>query len=930
MPGKIFRYILIGFVFSLNLAISQIKLPPVNNFNVKDYKGGNQNWSIESANGYIYVANNEGLLEFDGINWYLYKLPNKTLVRSVKVVGDKIYTGSYEEFGYWQRLKNGNLYYTSLSNNLSINETDSQSIWDIYEFENKIIFKSFSTLYILDEGKLNVLKPGYTLMAGTIIDGRFIVQGFGRGLLELKRDELVLLKNTEQISNYTVQAIIPFKDDQLLIGTSLNGFFNYDNNKLEGWKNSFNTLLKENQLNTVTYFKNKLFVGTIKNGVYQYDYDSNTFLNLNVKNGLQNNTVLSSTIDDSNILWLALDNGISAIPTDYYAYYLNPFKEDIGAVYDMIQVGNKAYVATNIGIYKFDDNGVHFIEGSQGHTWSLTLVDEDQIICGHNSGTYEIANDDFSLISPKNGGYIFSRIPENTNQYIQGNYSGITLYTKRSGKWEHKDIHNINFPVKNIVFEKSHTAWISHASKGVFKVTFSENYEQVTKIEDRYNIDFTNIYDIRLFRVEGNIAFFNEGHWFVYNSLEDKIEEFESLNNILKKDKNSIILNSFLDKVIVFKNSDNSIFLRSNLQDEHSQIYLPIKYYSDKLVRGEGEQRATVVNDSLLYIALFNDVLAINTNKVGQTNSIFKPTVSRIYKNHKIQDITGEVELKKRDTLQIELNTPFLSHNSIEYSIGNNHWINSNGKIILTGLPYGSTDLSIRSFINNDEFSDINKIKVSIASPWYMGIWGGLLVFAIISLTVYLITTFNKYILIKHRKYLDEQFNHDQEIHKKEVALENEIKLNELQTRQHEVELNAKTKELANTALEMTKKDELLENIKGELQFFNQEIISKSKFQKLLTTINKNIHTTKDWEVFETNFNEIHDSFFKSLVKTHSKLTPKDLKLCAYLKMSLSTKEIVPIMGISIRGVEIHRYRLRKKLELNNDENINEYLMNIS
>ncbi len=81
--------------------------------------------------------------------------------------------------------------------------------------------------------------------------------------------------------------------------------------------------------------------------------------------------------------------------------------------------------------------------------------------------------------------------------------------------------------------------------------------------------------------------------------------------------------------------------------------------------------------------------------------------------------------------------------------------------------------------------------------------------------------------------------------------------------------------------------------------------------------------------MFQSNFNEIHDSFFKTLVKRHSDLTSKDLKLCAYLKMNLSTKEIAPIMRISIRGVEIHRYRLRKKLELNNEQNLNEYLINI-
>ena len=211
-----------------------------------------------------------------------------------------------------------------------------------------------------------------------------------------------------------------------------------------------------------------------------------------------------------------------------------------------------------------------------------------------------------------------------------------------------------------------------------------------------------------------------------------------------------------------------------------------------------------------------------------------------------------------------------------------------------------------------------------------MGIWGTLATIALTIFIIILITTINKYVLIKHKNYLDEKFTHQQEIDKTELALQNERKLNELKTKQHEIELNSKTKELANTALEMTKKDELLESIKKELKFFNSEIISKAKFNKLMTTINRNIHTSKDWEIFESNFNKIHDSFFNTLVKTHTNLSSKDLKLCAYLKMNLSTKEIAPIMGISIRGVEIHRYRLRKKLELKNEEKITEYLMNIS
>lgn len=920
------------FISALLLATSikaQIKLPPVTNFDVKDYDAGNQNWSIESAEGYIYVANNDGLLEFDGTNWRLYKLPNKTIVRSVKVFQNKIYTGSYEEFGYWERSDTGILQYTSLSKTLPISVLDSQSIWEIYELNGRILFKSFGSIFIYQNKVITTIKPDFLLMAGGIIHDKFIVQGIDNGMFELKGNELVLIENTEEIGNYRVQAITALSDNQIVIGTSLNGCFTYSENKLKPWNNTFNDALKKDQLNTLNYFNGAFYAGTIKNGLYKYNPDSNTFTCLNVKNGLQNNTVLSSVIDDiSNTLWLALDNGISAIPIDFYAYYLNPFKEDIGAVYDMVKLQNEVYLATNTGIYKIDNKEISFIDGSQGHTWSLTKIN-DQVICGHNTGTYVITDGKFNLISKKNGGYFFKPIPNTANLFIQGNYSGLTVYTQNSESWISKDIKGLNFPIKNIVFEKPHIAWVSHSYKGVYRITFSENYEDILSIEEKYNSEFPNIYDIKLFEIERNIAFFSNENWYVYNALEDKIEAFKSLNKILGKDKNAIILNKFSDTPVVFKNDDNIIFMRTNLQDEHSQVYLPKKYYNSKLVHGESKQNTVVVTDSAVYIALYNDILVVNPNELKTDSIVIPASASRILVNKIAQPLYSEVYLKKSDTIQIALKTPYLSNNTIEYSLDNTHWIPTKGNITLTNLPYGTNELGIRSLSNFDQYSSVNTIILKTKTPWYLGVWGVLLLLLIALLILYLITTINKYVLIKHRRYLDEQFEHQQEISRKEIALENEKKFNELLKRQHVTELNSKTKELANTAMEMTKKDELLDHIKKELVYFKSEIIDKNKFQKLLKTIDKNIHTSKDWEVFQSNFNEIHDSFFKTLVKRHSDLTSKDLKLCAYLKMNLSTKEIAPIMRISIRGVEIHRYRLRKKLELNNEQNLNEYLINI-
>ena len=72
-----------------------------------------------------------------------------------------------------------------------------------------------------------------------------------------------------------------------------------------------------------------------------------------------------------------------------------------------------------------------------------------------------------------------------------------------------------------------------------------------------------------------------------------------------------------------------------------------------------------------------------------------------------------------------------------------------------------------------------------------------------------------------------------------------------------------------------------------------------------------------------------HEDFFKSLKEKNSNLTSKDLKICAYIKMNLSNKEIAPLMNVSVRGLETHRYRLKKKLNLESDISVAAYLINL-
>ena len=91
----------------------------------------------------------------------------------------------------------------------------------------------------------------------------------------------------------------------------------------------------------------------------------------------------------------------------------------------------------------------------------------------------------------------------------------------------------------------------------------------------------------------------------------------------------------------------------------------------------------------------------------------------------------------------------------------------------------------------------------------------------------------------------------------------------------------------------------------------------------------KNLNNEDDWRFFEEAFNNADREFLKKIKRIHNKLTKNDLKLCAYLRLNLSSKDIAPLLNISLRSVEIKRYRLRKKMKLSHNEGLTEYVLSI-
>ena len=130
--------------------------------------------------------------------------------------------------------------------------------------------------------------------------------------------------------------------------------------------------------------------------------------------------------------------------------------------------------------------------------------------------------------------------------------------------------------------------------------------------------------------------------------------------------------------------------------------------------------------------------------------------------------------------------------------------------------------------------------------------------------------------------------------------------------------------------MHLLNKNEFVNGVRKRIETIVQEDgSSKKELKRIIKTIDKNLQEDDSWDQFVYHFDQVHGDFLKNISSDEIKLTPQETKLAAYLRMNMSSKEIANLMNISVRGVELARYRLRKKLKLERDQNLIEYLLNI-
>lgn len=897
---------------------AQELLPFVKNFSKAEYIGDNQVWSITQADdNAIYFANHHYFLRYNGVKWEKYSLPNKTIIRSVFADGNRVYCGSYKEFGYWSRI-NGKMVYQSISKgkHLFTGSAINEEVWKIFKYNNDVYFQSFNELYRYNGISVKKIELPSQISYCYIIDNVIYAASVRNGVYKMVNDAFIPVEKWTVLKDNIIHGLIK-NDDKIYAFTKNQGVFVEENNTLKAWSNPINSVLKNSVILSVKFVNDTtLVIGTSLKGLYIIDLKTNSYKNINRQNALKNNAVLSITMDKEKNLWLGLDNGISHVEVNSPISIFTDNSGLLGSVYSLADINNsQGYIlGSNHGVFVYDGQVLTRVPNSQGQVWDIYPYN-NKFIIGHNDGTYMYDKGKLNKINDINGGWNFLST-DYDNAYFQTNYSGIVVYPTITELTKWKILDSIAKPIRNIAQDSKGELWAADSHKGLYRILYDQNYN-VSEVENvSQKNEISNDYNVKLFNYKNEVLFYIGNFWYTYNRIEDKLirnpvfsKEFKGISDIIPVDDISFIVMR-----------EGYMYLITQKEDEFHWKLLSDKYYQGRLIV---ENTQVYKKGNWLLINLDDGFLAFNPkDSIVETPKI---NIEGFY-NDKL--ITEETEVKYNQPVEINIISGYYGYNrpDLFYKLNDNeleHIIE--GKTTLNNLNSGTQKVVVY-YNKGGKQIEAGRYKFTVAKPWYFSSLMIVLYIITIAGVFFLYYRWNKVRYLQKIRLNEEELRHKKEILKLEMEAENRLREQEYEKKKLEVEIQTKASEVAGKSLSIAKHSEMIDKIQEVLNDETDANKLKSKIKRVIksSSINKN-----EWESFEKNLIKSHEDFVERLTQKYPSLTPKDIKLCIYLKMNLASKEIAPLMGISYRGVELHRYRLRKKLDINTEESLSKFMMAI-
>ena len=948
---------------------SNIGIPPITNFSKKTYNAGPQNWDIaQSKQGLMYFANNGGLLEFDGVNWQCYGISNQTNIRSLAIAKNGyIYIGAQGDFGYFYPNEIGNLEYQSLIELVPKSERGFADVWDIEILGESLFYRTGDKIFLYKDNEIKSIYISNNLSYSKVIGGHYYIHDIDKGLLKFDGETFNNLETDPTFINKEISGIFEFKKDTLLIFTIQNSAFLYANGIFKPWQINDNNVLKNSNIYCSAKINATTFaIGTSTKGIFIVNNKGQVVQHITRTAGLQKNNLLSLFSDQSNNLWVGLNNGIDYIETSSPFTYIQPDNNLLGMGYAVQIHNDKIYFGTSSALYQKDWQSYYnpittsdykMIPNSRGQVWNL-LQFRDELLLHHHNGTFVVKNGVARKISSELGSWLQLPIAENKDVLIGGYYTGLATFKWKNGwKEAHRFDTNWKESCRIMVQDEHSNIWVSHPYRGAYRVEFNADFSELGKVT-LYNSGkgFPSDLQIYVFKIGDEAVFCASKGIYSYNPTKDRFESNEKWNKIFGIDTwvkrlieapNGDVWFVTEHEVGVLEVTDGGIYkkvnkrtfpqLKNKLVGGFETIYPYDKEnvffaYENGFIHFNPQQEVadTNFNVHIRLVQLENNAEYIfkGSHSLGKENANKKEGVYSLdYEQNALRFTFSSTYFNNIESNEYQY---FLEGFDEKWS----DWTTKTEKEY-TNLNSGSYKFHVRSRNIHGHFSEIASYSFKVFPPWYAS------KFALTVYSLLLLGGLFLLILIPQKKFEREkaalQSEQEQTLLQKEQEHQRLVEarqkqISKLEKEKLELQIQSQNQELASSTMHLAQKSEMLKKLKEDLQKIVKAAPSPEvakQLRKVIRKVSADETLDKDWKQFAKHFDQVHGNFLKRLREKHPQLTPKDHRLCAYLRMNLSSKEIAPLLNISVRGVEIARYRLRKRLEIGGDVNLINLMLKI-
>lgn len=970
-------FILVGQLVIANKLFfkSYSDVPELRNSTVNDLYRDN--------NGIFWLASDKGLIEFDGHSFkrFPHQISNDIAFGNVNCVYAK------ENFIWIGTFSNGLFLYNKISQSIfHVDDVNADQIVSIIEAsDGNFWVGSNKGLYILDSTAKHISSyyensiykyvlsnvfindlfedKDDNIWVGTWNDGLILLQRKGN---DLHRLELGKLKNYLDPKG-TIMCVEQDTYGNIWVGTWGKGCYLYSkaNDSIINFSSegSANYKIENNVITDICFDdEQNVWLATFGKGLVHYNASQGTVKMLTTDNTAPSN-ITSNTLNrlliSNNTLWIAtLGDGInSADLTFTHLEQLGVNELGTDHISGVIELNETEYLISTYdkGLIRYNTEKGVVAEINTSNTPVLRV----NLITVIQKG-----KDNFIWVGTNNGLYIYypeteqlSELFPNSNTKVSGNIQD--LYVDKKGRlW----IGNIVSGVEVYDFESNKMQAIGVIAPSTQELLINkvQDFE-----EDRNGNVWVGLQD-GLLRVNGTTLtaeIYFKGQLGLNSNSISALHE-DKLGNLWigSFDRGLVVLNANMEPIASFTMEDNlpDNEIKSFLEEDNGTIWIltpngaasadiQAKKIVQRNIINSASRRffnggSVLSNGKLLFTG--NGVTLFDSKYVKNITSNWKPLISEL-KIFNIpvyagDSVAGKVILDSAISLKsaIELDyssNVFSLHFStpeertfyeMKYSYKlegfDKNWIATSEEN--TGAHYmnlrgGKYVFRLRSLNANGEWSKETNLLIRINPPFWRTWWFYCLAGFLFLLSV---SFFYRLKLVqKQRAYAQEQRLKEQEI----IKLKNEKLKAELENQNKQLE--HKNSEITSAVVNITRKNEVLNGIKSNLTDILDKVgaNAKPKIKAIIREIDNDVAVEKNWEQFITHFNALHKNFLERLKENYPDLSPANLRLCAYLRLNLSSKEIATMMNISVSGVEKSRYRLRKKLELNTEENLTEFIM---